>query len=256
MKITIDTEKQTLEVLDNSKTFQMALYTKEAFEILSREWLKVGWNENYHYTFSWQGLPIIQLPEDLIRIQEVISQIKPDVIIETGIAYGGSLLFYASICKTLEKGRVIGIDIEISHETRNKIESHALAPFINMVEGNSIDGRTVKTTRNLIKKDDKVLVILDSKHSYKHVMQELKAYSKLVTPGSYIVATDGIMQDLQGTPGSGRFWYKDNPARAAEDFAAENENFTLEQPAWPFNKSNLKENVTHWPSAWLKKYPK
>jgi cephalosporin hydroxylase len=84
-------------------------------------------------------------------------------------------------------------------------------------------------------------------------MNELRTYSKLVTSGSYIVATDGIMQDLQDTPGSGRFWDKDNPARAAKDFAAENSNFTLEQPPWPFNKSNLSKNITHWPSAWIRK---
>jgi cephalosporin hydroxylase len=253
MKITIDTDKQTLSVSDQNQLQQLSLFSREAFEILSRQWLKVGWNENYHYTFSWQGLPVIQLPEDLIRIQEVIFQLKPDVIIETGIAYGGSLLYYASICKTLEKGRVIGIDIEISPETRQNLESHILAPFITMIEGNSIDGRTIKTVKKQIKKDKTVLVILDSKHSYKHVMHELKAYSKFVTPGSYIVATDGIMEDLQDTPGSGRFWYKDNPLRAAEDFAAENDNFSLKQPVWPFNKSNLTKNVTHWHSAWLKK---
>ena len=126
MKITIDTDKQTLSVSDQNQLQQLSLYSKEAFEILSRQWLKVGWNENYHYTFSWQGLPVIQLPEDIIRIQEVIYQLKPDVIIETGIAFGGSLLYYASLCKTLDKGRVIGIDIEVSPETRQNLESHIL----------------------------------------------------------------------------------------------------------------------------------
>src|SRR5712671_6532094 len=113
MKLTIDTEKRTLTHDESGQPKPIDLYSKEAFEILSRHWLRVGWNQKYVYTFSWMGRPVIQLPEDMVRAQEVIYRIKPDVIIETGVAHGGSLIFYAGLCKAMGRGRVIGIDVEI-----------------------------------------------------------------------------------------------------------------------------------------------
>ena len=115
MKLTIDTIGRMTIQEDDGKEIELALYSKEAFEIISHLWVKTGWSQKYAYTFSWMGRPIIQLPEDMIRIQEVLYQVKPDVIIETGVAHGGSLIYYASLCKAMEKGRVIGIDIEIRH---------------------------------------------------------------------------------------------------------------------------------------------
>ena len=135
MKIQIDTEKQTLAVENGETKRQIDLYSRDAFEILSLEWVRVGWNQKYQYTFSWFGRPIIQLPEDMMRIQEVIYQLKPDVIIETGIAHGGSLIFYASLCKAIGKGRIIGVDIEIRPHNRKAIGEHELSPYISMVEG-------------------------------------------------------------------------------------------------------------------------
>src|SRR5688500_15604797 len=111
MKIEIDTKANTVRSGDGAEPF--SLYSKEAFELLSALWVKVGWNQKYTYTFSWLGRPIIQLPEDMIRLQEVIYRIRPTVIIETGVAHGGSLIFYASICKAIGRGRVVGVDIEI-----------------------------------------------------------------------------------------------------------------------------------------------
>src|SRR5204862_5756989 len=113
MKLTIDTCEQTLTCNNDGNEIVMPLYSKDAFERLSHQWLKVGWNEKYVYTFSWMGRPIIQLPVDILRVQEVIYRIRPDVVIETGVAHGGSLILYASLCELMGKGRVIGIDIEI-----------------------------------------------------------------------------------------------------------------------------------------------
>src|SRR5215470_9545761 len=122
MKVTIDTSsRKILKELDGERA-EIALYSKEGFELISDLWVKVGWNERYPYTFSWMGRPIIQLPEDMIRTQEVIYRVRPDVIIETGVAHGGSLIYYASLCKALDKGRVVGIDIEIRPHNRRAIE--------------------------------------------------------------------------------------------------------------------------------------
>lgn len=253
MKLILDTEVNTLTIEDDKKTHQLPLYSKEAFELISKQWVKVGWNQKYPYTFSWMGRPIIQLPEDILRTQEVIFSLQPDVIIETGVAHGGSLIFYSSLCKALDKGRVIGVDIEIRPHNRKAIEEHPLNDRITLIEGSSVDSNIVEQVRALVKPNETVLVILDSNHSYQHVMAELIAYSPLVTPDSYIVATDGIMLDLADVPRGQEHWDRDNPAEAALDFAASNPEFTIEQPSWPFNESDLTNNITHWPHAWLKR---
>ena len=253
MKITIDTDKKKLYQDVDGKHIDMELYTKEAFEVITQLWLKVGWNEKYPYTFSWMGRPIIQLPEDLIRIQEVIYQLKPDVIIETGIAHGGSLIFYASLCKAMDKGRVIGIDIDIRPHNRNAIEIHELFPLITMVEGSSVAPEVVQQVKDMVKPDEKVLVLLDSNHTKAHVLAELEAYYSLVTLGSYIVATDGVMKDVYDTPRGRPEWITDHPTAAALEFVNHHPEFEIEQPNWPFSESDLTGNITHWPGGWLKR---
>ncbi len=253
MKMEIDFSDATMRVVQNNEERAYTLYSKEAFEALSHAWLKVGWNQKYPYTFSWLGTPIIQLPEDILRMQEVIYRVKPDVIIETGVAHGGSLILYASLCKAMGKGRVIGVDIEIRAHNRQAIESHDLSPYITLIEGNSVAPEIVAQVANQIKPTDTVLVILDSNHTKEHVSRELVAYSPFVTVGSYIVATDGSMEFLDDVPRGAPHWRHDNPAAAAREFATLHSNFTLEQPSWPFNESELNQNITHWPSAWLRR---
>jgi cephalosporin hydroxylase len=252
MRLTIDTDAKTL-VVEGDEPQTLELYSNEAFQILSDHWVKVGWNQKYPYTFSWMGRPIIQLPEDLIRIQEVIYQLKPDVILETGVAHGGSLIFYAGLCTAMNHGRVIGVDVEIRTHNRAAIEAHEMFPLITLVEGNSVDEETVSHVNSLIKPGETVLVILDSCHTKAHVQAELEAYHSLVPKGSYIVATDGVMRDVYDVPRGNLEWDQDHPAAAAEEFAKEHPEFILEQPEWPFNESSLSQNITHWPSAWLKK---
>lgn len=253
MKLTLDTDAKTLELTDAGQATTLNLYSKEAFEALSRQWVRLGWNQKHLYTFSWMGRPIIQLPDDIIRIQEVVHRLQPDVIIETGVAHGGSLILYASLCKAMEKGRVIGIDIEIRPHNRRAIEAHPLNPYITLVEGSSTAPEVLSHVKSLVKPDEAVLVILDSNHTYEHVLAELHAYADLVTPGSYIVATDGILYDLSDVPRGKPEWTHDNPTDAARDFAAEDARFAIEQPAWPFNESELDTNITHWPGAYLKR---
>lgn len=253
MKFIVDTDTQQLIHEINGDSQIIPLYSQEAFQIISQQWLKLGWNQKYTYTFSWLGRPIIQLPEDLMRIQEVIYKVKPDVIIETGIAHGGSLIYYASLFQAIGKGRVIGLDIEIRIHNRQAIESHELFPLITLIEGSSIAPEIVRQVKSLVKPGETVMVVLDSCHTKQHVLAELKYYYDLVSPGSYIVVTDGIMKNLDDVPRGKAEWKLDNPAEAAIEFVAQHPEFVIEQPQWPFNESELTQNITHWPSAWLRR---
>jgi cephalosporin hydroxylase len=249
--ITINLDSHQLVSNRKGESWTIDLYSREAFEIISEIWLKVGWNEKYVYTFSWLGRPIIQLPEDIIRIQEVIYRVKPDVIVETGVAHGGSLIFYASLCKAMGRGRVVGVDIEIRPHNRAAIEAHELASYITLLEGNSTDPKIVNSVKGRIQPGESVLVILDSNHTKAHVLEELDAYHHIVTPGSYIVATDGSMRDLYDVPRGKPEWIYDNPAAAATAFAVQHPEFRQEQPPWPFKESELCKNISHWPSAYF-----
>jgi len=253
MKLIIDTETKTLRTINATGERTVPLYSNESFAILSHQWLKVGWNQKFSYTFTWLGRPVIQMPEDLLRIQEVIFQVQPDVIIETGIAHGGSLIFYASLCKLLGKGRVIGVDIEIRPHNRVAIEHHFLAPLVTLVEGDSTAPATVEQVYRLVAPGERALVILDASHTRDHVIAELEAYAALIPVGSYLVATDGIMRDLTDVPRGKPEWKEDNPAAAAACFVAQHPEFIIERPAWLFNESSIDTDVTYWPEAYLKR---
>lgn len=253
MKVILDTDKGQLTLEDADGTRSLPLYSKESFRIISHEWLRVAWNEKYPYTFTWLGRPIIQLPEDMIRVQEVIYRVKPDLIVETGVAHGGSLIYYASLCKVVGRGHVVGVDIEIRPANRRAIEAHELCPLIELIEGSSTDKSIVSEVKSRVRLGESVLIFLDSNHSKKHVRDELEAYCELVNVGSYIVATDGFMKDLHDVPRGQADWAWDNPTSAALEFAAAHPEFVLEQPAWLFNESQLRDNITYWPQAWLRR---
>lgn len=253
MKLTIDRDNSKLLVEDGGEPRELDLYTREAFELVSEQWNAVGWQMKYSYTFSWMGRPIIQLPEDMLRTQEVIYRLKPDVIVETGIAHGGSLIYYASLCKAIGKGKIVGVDIEIRAHNREAIEAHEMFDRITLIEGDSVAPEIVAQVDEHVGDAQTVLVILDSNHTREHVLAELEAYHHLVTPGSYIVATDGIMGWVYDGPRGEAGWTEDNPSEAAIEFSAAHPQFVIEQPEWPFNESELGENITHWPNAWLKR---
>ncbi len=253
MRLSIDTDTRTLVQEHQGEHREMNLYSREAFESLSQLWMKVAWNEKYIYTFSWLGRPIIQNPEDMIRAQEVIYRVRPDVIIETGVAHGGSLMFYASLCKAMGRGRVVGVDIEIRSHNRRAIEGHELSPLITLVEGSSTAPQVVRKVKALVDPKANVLVFLDSNHTKAHVLAELEAYHVLVSPGSYIVATDRIMKDLYDVPRGKPEWQHDHPVAAVREFVGAHPEFVVEQPTWPFNESQLDKNLTYWPSAWIRR---
>lgn len=250
--ITIKNDDIIVEAEDGSiQSFQIG--SPEAFQLLSKLWLRSGWDNKYVYSFSWLGRPVIQLPEDMIRIQELIYELKPDVVIETGVAHGGSLVFYASVMQAMGKGRVVGIDIEIRPHNRVAIEQHQMAPLISLIEGSSIDNSTIEKVKQHVRPGEKVLVILDSNHTREHVKAELELYAPLVTVGSYIVACDGIMQDVVGAPRTQPDWATNNPQYAVKDFLSLYNNFELSEPVFPFNEGDITERVTYWPNAYLKR---
>ena len=251
--IKIDMENSRVLVDTENGEESWAMDSPEAFAAISRAWLRCGWDNKYVYSFTWMGRPVIQLPEDMLRIQEAIYLVKPDVIIETGVAHGGSLIFYASLFKAMGKGRVIGVDIEIRPHNRQAIEAHELAEYLTLIEGSSVAPAVVEQVKNQLHPGERVMVILDSNHTKSHVLAELMAYGSLVTPGSYIVATDGIMGDLVGAPRSQADWAWNNPQAAAAEFVATHPEFVCEPPKFPFNEGNISECVTYWPGAWLKK---
>jgi cephalosporin hydroxylase len=253
MKIVIDTAAQTLTQADGTAENTVGLYTKEAFEALSLAWVRVGWSLQYYHNFTWFGLPILQLPEDLLRLQEVIYALRPAVIVETGVYQGGSLLFHASLLAAMGEGKVIGVDLEIPPQTRDALSRHPLAPRISLFEGDSTDPKIVAQVAEMAGSAGPVLVILDSGHSRDHVARELECYAPLVTQGSYIVATDGIMKDISDVPRALPEWKTDNPFDAANDFAARHPEFRQQPPAWLSRQGVLTENVTYWPGAWLQR---
>lgn len=251
--IKIDQKARTVILGEGTEERTLSFTSPEAFEIISNIWLNAGWDTKYVYGFSWFGRPIVQLPEDMVRIQELIYALRPDVIVETGVAHGGSLVFYASLFEAIGSGRVIGIDIDIRPHNRRAMESHHLFHRIKLVEGSSIDAETAAAVRALVRGEDKVLVILDSNHSRDHVRAELEQYGPMVSPGSYIVACDGIMAKVVGGPRTKPDWDVSNPMSAVKDFVAKHSDFVVEEPAWPFNEGVVKERVTYWPSAFVKR---
>jgi cephalosporin hydroxylase len=254
--IRIDLEAGTVEEESASGMRSYPIGTPEAFAIISKAWLRSGWDNKQVYSFTWMGRPIIQLPEDLVRLQEVLHRLRPDVLIETGVAHGGSLVFYASLFKVLGRGRVIGIDIEIRPHNRRALEEHELSPYITLVEGSSVERSLVDRVAGLVRPGEKVMVMLDSNHTKEHVLKELEAYGPLVSAGSYIVAADGIMQDVVGAPRTQPDWTWNNPRAAATEFLKSHPEFVLETPAFEFNEGTITEPVTYWPGAWLRKLAK
>jgi cephalosporin hydroxylase len=181
------------------------------------------------------GRPIIQYPQDIVAIQEIIWQVKPDLIIETGIAHGGSLILSASllslleICGEIEHGQVVGVDIDIRQHNRIEIEKHPLSKKIIMLEGSSISPEIISEVRKIANSKKRVMVFLDSNHTHKHVIEELNLYSPFVSKGSYLVVFDTIVEDLPEKLISDRPWGKgNNPKTAVWEFLKDNKDFEID----------------------------
>lgn len=200
-------------------------------QALSRVWVREVTRHRYTYNFTWMGRPIIQTPQDMIALQELIWRTRPDVIIETGVAHGGSLIFHASLLELLGgDGRVIGVDIEIRPHNRVEIEKHPMAKRIKLIEGSSIDTEIVAKVAAELADKQRVMVILDSNHTLDHVERELKLYSPLVTKGCYLVVFDTLLEDMPADLQGSRPWGPGNgPKTAVHRFLQENKRFEIDK---------------------------
>ncbi|MBA2541391.1 MAG: cephalosporin hydroxylase family protein [Deltaproteobacteria bacterium] len=202
----------------------------DALREVSRQFLHRSVQQEYSYHFRWLGRPIIQYPQDVIAMQELIWQIKPDAIVETGIARGGSLIFYASMLHLLgQDGIVVGVDIDVRPHNRVDIEAHPMARYVQMIEGSSIDPDIVAEVRTRLASRKRVLVVLDSMHTHAHVLRELELYSPFVTNGSYLVVFDTCIEQLPADLYPERPWGPgNNPWTATQEFLRTTDRFVVD----------------------------
>ena len=218
-------EKFQQEVNDNLRRLQ----NDRDVQALSRIWMREIASYRYSYNFTWLGRPVIQYPQDLFALQEIIWCTRPEVIIETGIAHGGSLIFHASMLELLGAGCVVGVDIDIRAHNRLAIEQHPLAHRIQLIQGSSIDPATVQRVYEAVGQSTRAMVILDSNHTHDHVLAELQAYSPLVHAGSYLVVLDTLIEDLPAELSSDRPWGPgNNPKTAVQAFLRTTDRFEVD----------------------------
>ena len=201
----------------------------QKLKALAQEFYNESARHKYTYHFSWMGRPIIQLPQDMMAMQELIWRIKPDLVIECGIAHGGSIIYYASLLELQGHGEVLGIDRDIRPHNREAIESHPMSKRIQMIEASSIDPATAEQVR-AIAAGKKVIVVLDSNHTHEHVLEELRLYSPLVSVDSYCVVMDTVVEDMPEDAFPDRPWGKgDNPRTAVWAYLKENADFVIDE---------------------------
>ncbi len=203
----------------------------QALKQKTRDWMLHTSRYSYTYNFTWLGVPIIQFPQDIMALQEIIWRVKPDLIVETGIAHGGSLIFSASMLELLGgEGQVLGIDIDIRAHNRAEIEKHPLVRRIKMIEGSSVAPEVSAQVHQAARGKNRMMVILDSNHTHKHVKRELELYSPLVKKDSYLVVFDTMIEDLPDEYNAGRPWSKgDNPKTAVWEFLATSDRFVIDK---------------------------
>ena len=223
------------------------MYKDKNFQLKSKEWIEAGYDYEYSYHFKWLGRPIIQYPQDIVAIQEIIWNVKPDLIIETGVAHGGSLILSASILELIGHGEVLGVDIDIRKHNKKEIENHKLFKRINLIEGSSINKKIIDKVSKFVKNKKKIMVFLDSNHTYSHVKKELIIYSNFVTKGSYLIVFDTIIADISKTFFKNRIWNsKNNPKIAVNEFLASTGRFKIDK------KIENKLGITASPHGYLK----
>lgn len=224
-----------------------AMASKELWDA-TRIWYDIAVPYKYSYHFKWFGLPIIQYPQDIVAMQEIIWQVKPDIIIETGVARGGSVVFYAGMLKVMDiDGEVVGIDIDIRPHNREAIENHLLSDYITLIQGSSVEDSVVEQVKEKAKGKERVLVILDSNHTHDHVLAELQAYAPLVTKGSYCIAFDTVIEDMPEGSFPDRPWDRgNNPKTAVWEYLKTTDRFVIDESI------HNKLQITVAPDGYLK----
>lgn len=225
------TENPVLKFKEERLERVKSYMSDEDFIKLTREWEKEAFKRGYVYNFEWMGRPMIQYPQDIVIMQELIWSVNPDIIIETGIAHGGSIIFSASILELLGKqdSFVVGVDIDIRTHNRKEIEDSPMMKRLRLVEGSSVAGETLDKIKQYIAPGKKVMVILDSMHTHDHVLKELELYSPLVSKDSYLVVQDTHVEDLPNEFWDNRPWgHGDSPKTAVFEFLKHNMAFELD----------------------------
>jgi cephalosporin hydroxylase len=208
---------------------RVASYGKnEELKKAAHDFNVVSNREGYSYNFSWMGRPIIQYPQDMVMMQELIYKIQPDLLIETGIAHGGSLIYYASLMELIGKGHVLGVDIDIREHNKKEIEAHAMFKRISMIQGSAIDLDIIAKVKAYIKPGMTVMVSLDSNHTHDHVLEELKLYAPLVTSGSYCIVFDTIVEDMPKGMYERPWDVGNNPKTAVWEYLKTNNDFEID----------------------------
>ncbi len=199
---------------------------------LSQQWLEASVKHKYSYNFKWLGRPVIQYPQDLMALQEIIWETKPDLIIETGIAHGGSLIFHSSMLQLLGgDGKVLGIDIDIRAHNRAEIENHPLSKRITLLQGSSTNKDIAAQVFDHARDKKSILVILDSMHSHDHVLKELQLYSPLVKTGGYLIVLDTVIEFLPPDLYPDKPWGPgNNPSSAVQEFIKQEPRFIIDYP--------------------------
>lgn len=239
-----------IQITRPNKTTQEAdLYSKEGFELASELWMKASAHQRLMYEPTWLGIPIVQFPTDMVMMQELLWKIRPDFVVETGVAHGGSCILHASILELLGKGTVIGIDVEIRKYNEIAIKGHPLSKRIKLVEGSSVAKETVDQVRGMVPNGAKVVVALDSNHSYEHVKKEIELYKDFVSPGSYMVVMDGAQEWAAELPAGKPEWKNDNPLRAIREFLE-----TTDE--WEVDERYTRMRITSSPMGFLRKKDK
>lgn len=215
-------------------------------EKIGSEWVKISASNRLSYEIDWLGIPVIQTPEDLVLMQELIFKLQPDFIIETGIAHGGSLIYYASLMEILRKGKIIGIDIGIRKHNKKAIESHPLFKRIKMIEGDSVSDETIQKVKKLVSPKLKIIICLDSNHKKDHVLKELEVYQGFVHKGGYIVVFDTISSKLAEKGVADRSYINNGPMEAIDAFLKKNKDFEIDKK---YNKLYISYN----PNGYLKR---
>jgi len=218
----------------------------DTLQNIGNKWVEVSFKNRLSMDVDWLGVPIIQTPEDMILMQELIFKTKPDVIIDCGIAHGGSLIYYASLLELLGKGRVIGIDIDIRDHNREVIKNHPMSKRIEMIEGNSIDSLTLKKVGKRLGSDERILVCLDSNHKKSHVLEELRCYKGFIRPDMYIVVFDTVTSSLADKGLLDESFKNNGPKEAIEEFLRENKCFEIDES---YNKLYVSYN----PNGYLRR---
>ena len=195
---------------------------------LSRVWVREVSPHKYAYNFTWMGRPIIQFPQDMMAMQEILWSVKPDLVIEAGVAHGGSILYYASLLELIGHGEVLGIDIDIRPHNREAIEAHPMSRRVRLLEGSSTGRETIHEVHALAQ-GKRAVVVLDSNHTHDHVLAELHAYTPLVCPGGYCVVMDTLIEDMpQGLVGDRPWGPGNNPKTAVQQFLNDSQDFEID----------------------------